>query len=235
MTTNPPGDAGSRKTDAVELTKSTEIAIASQRSYVGSAVALVFLYWLCYIPGLIANIAWLREAKRTESMIGRPPSGMGCLTAMLVIGLLHAATLLFCLMGPAALLATAVMLPAPKATPGAARVVPPPPPIVMPRIGLALPSPPPRPSPVPTPIPMEIGDKLAIKQQLLVWDLPPDVSRRTSVTISEPFVFVIAAESEFSGEKWIRGKVSDSTGATATTVWCRGDELAKATGLSSRK
>lgn len=43
------------------------------------------LYFVLYIPGLIANIVWWSQANNTKNITGRSPQGMGCLTAMLIV------------------------------------------------------------------------------------------------------------------------------------------------------
>lgn len=61
-----------------------ERLIAGQKSYVGNAVLVFFLYLLFYIPGLITNFMFLQEAKKTKDRIGTNPSGMGCLQILVI-------------------------------------------------------------------------------------------------------------------------------------------------------
>lgn len=61
------------------------VALASQKSYVGAACLTWLLYFLLYIPGLVMNIVYLNEARRTKRMTGQSPSGMGCLVSLLVV------------------------------------------------------------------------------------------------------------------------------------------------------
>lgn len=58
--------------------------MAEQRSFTGSAVLVFALYLLLWVPGLIANILYLNEARRVKRIIGRSPSGIGCLWFMLL-------------------------------------------------------------------------------------------------------------------------------------------------------
>lgn len=56
---------------------------ALNKSYTGPAVLVFALYWLFYVPGLVANILFYREAKRTEYIAGKRLPGTGFLLAML--------------------------------------------------------------------------------------------------------------------------------------------------------
>ena len=60
-----------------------EKAIARQKSYIGPAFLVLFLYWLFFIPGLIANILYLQDARKNAKIAGEKPSGYGCLIALL--------------------------------------------------------------------------------------------------------------------------------------------------------
>ncbi len=53
------------------------------KSYMGTAVLVLVLYWLLYLPGLIANIVYLAEASRYKATTGHSPDGVGCLWALL--------------------------------------------------------------------------------------------------------------------------------------------------------
>jgi hypothetical protein len=59
------------------------MAIARQKSYITPAVITLVLYFFLWIPGLIANIFYLMDARKTKTSIGQNPSGMGCLWALL--------------------------------------------------------------------------------------------------------------------------------------------------------
>jgi len=70
-------------TDLPEIEK----AIARQKGYIGASVITFFVYWLFYLPGLIVNLLYLNDAKKTAKIAGQKPAGYGCLVALLVIGL----------------------------------------------------------------------------------------------------------------------------------------------------
>jgi len=58
------------------------------KSYMGTAVMVLVLYWVFYLPGLIANIVYLAEASRYKATTGHSPDGVGCLWALLWVFLL---------------------------------------------------------------------------------------------------------------------------------------------------
>ena len=68
---------------------------AEQRSFTTPAVITLVLYVVLWLPGLIANIVYLRDAKQVERVTGRAPEGMGCLWALLAVAI--APVLLLCL------------------------------------------------------------------------------------------------------------------------------------------
>jgi hypothetical protein len=57
------------------------IAMAGS-SFTGKAVITLVLYWIFYVPGLIANILFYKEAREVKRVTGRAPQGMGCLSVM---------------------------------------------------------------------------------------------------------------------------------------------------------
>ncbi len=65
-----------------------EGAAACRRSYDGAALLTFFVYLLGYLPGLVVNIYFLAEARRTARIAGRSPAGLGCLWGLLLVGLL---------------------------------------------------------------------------------------------------------------------------------------------------
>lgn len=67
-----------------------ERAAARSKSYTGSAVLTFFLYWLFWLPGLIVNIIFLKEAKQNERMAGRSLPGVGCLQILLWVQIILA-------------------------------------------------------------------------------------------------------------------------------------------------
>lgn len=70
-----------------EQARELERSIAAQKSYVGASLAVFLLYLLFYFPGLVFNMMWLREASAVQRSTGKAPPGKGCLTLMLVVGL----------------------------------------------------------------------------------------------------------------------------------------------------
>jgi hypothetical protein len=89
-----------------------ERAMAAYSNYYGRAVLVLLLYWILYLPGLIANVWWLREAAKTRRRIGYTPGGMGCLWWLLLVGLMPLA--LYCWL--AGLLPTAISVSIPPET-----------------------------------------------------------------------------------------------------------------------
>ncbi len=53
------------------------------RSYFGQAVLVLVLYWVLYLPGLIANLVYLHDASRFKQRTGQNAEGVGCLWALL--------------------------------------------------------------------------------------------------------------------------------------------------------
>jgi hypothetical protein len=53
------------------------------RSYFGQAVLVLVLYWVFYLPGLIANFVYLHDARRYKERTGDDADGIGCLWALL--------------------------------------------------------------------------------------------------------------------------------------------------------
>ncbi len=58
------------------------------RSFRLNAVIAFVLYFPFFLPGLIASAVWWREAKAIERHTGFSPPGKGCLTALLLWGML---------------------------------------------------------------------------------------------------------------------------------------------------
>lgn len=58
-----------------------KIAMAG-KSFTGPAVITLILYFILWIPGLIANILFYKEAREIKRETGRAPAGMGCLSIM---------------------------------------------------------------------------------------------------------------------------------------------------------
>ena len=60
-----------------------ERAMARSKSYVGQSVLVLVLYFVFYLPGLIFNWMFLKEAQRNEQIAGQSLPGTGCLKALL--------------------------------------------------------------------------------------------------------------------------------------------------------
>lgn len=73
---------------------------AAARDYTTPAVITLILYFVCWLPGVIANVIYYLQAQRDEAMIGRAPQGKGCLLALLLVfnGLIALGILLYCLL-----------------------------------------------------------------------------------------------------------------------------------------
>ena len=59
-----------------------ELALLATQDFTGRAVLTLVLYFVFYIPGLIANFVFLGEANRIQRRLQREPDGKGCLTAL---------------------------------------------------------------------------------------------------------------------------------------------------------
>jgi hypothetical protein len=53
------------------------------RGYTKTAILVLILYLLMWLPGLIVNVITLNQAKKEEKRTGRKPEGKGCLSTML--------------------------------------------------------------------------------------------------------------------------------------------------------
>ncbi len=53
------------------------------KSYHGTAVLVLVLYWVLYLPGLIANIVFIHDANNYRRRTGQTAEGIGCLWALL--------------------------------------------------------------------------------------------------------------------------------------------------------
>ena len=61
---------------------------AASRNYVGYAVLVLVLYFVMWLPGIIANVVFYLQASNDEKLIGRAPEGKGCLVALLIFGII---------------------------------------------------------------------------------------------------------------------------------------------------
>lgn len=62
-------------------------APAPERSFVTPAIITLILYWILWLPGLIANIYYLSEARKAQNTPGQVVTGVGCLWALLIVAL----------------------------------------------------------------------------------------------------------------------------------------------------
>ena len=60
-------------------------AQARQKSYVGSTILVILLSLLLILPGLIANVLFLLDARRQGRIAQQTLPGTGCLTIVLVV------------------------------------------------------------------------------------------------------------------------------------------------------
>jgi len=81
--------------------------LAKQKSYIGASIATFLLYFLWFLPGLMANSHYLQEAIRMEEVAGEPLPGVGLLRDMMLFAL--------ALCAGAVLLAAVVLLAIPFA------------------------------------------------------------------------------------------------------------------------
>ncbi len=58
---------------------------AASKSFTTPAIITLVLYFVLWIPGLIANVVYLLEASNVQRVTGRAPEGKGCLVALLVV------------------------------------------------------------------------------------------------------------------------------------------------------
>jgi hypothetical protein len=45
------------------------------------------LYFVLWLPGVVANIVYYLQARNDEALAGTPPQGKGCLVALLIVNL----------------------------------------------------------------------------------------------------------------------------------------------------
>lgn len=58
---------------------------AATRDYTTPAVITLILYFVCWLPGVIANVIYYLQARQDEALVGREPQGKGCLLALLIV------------------------------------------------------------------------------------------------------------------------------------------------------
>jgi hypothetical protein len=57
---------------------------AAGKTYVNASIVVMILYLFFWLPGIVANFAYIYQASTTQQLIGRPPEGSGCLWMVLV-------------------------------------------------------------------------------------------------------------------------------------------------------
>ena len=62
-----------------------ERANARTKSYTTHAVATLILYFALWLPGLIANVIFLLDARRMQRIAGQGLPGVGCLWLLLTL------------------------------------------------------------------------------------------------------------------------------------------------------
>lgn len=72
-----------------------ERLLARQKSYTYACVVVMLLYCLLWVPGVIANYLFLKEAERMEGMAGEPLPGAGWLRFMWATAVLLAMLFFF--------------------------------------------------------------------------------------------------------------------------------------------
>ena len=68
------------------------------RDYTTPAIITLVLYFVLWIPGIIANVVYFMQASQDEKITGHAPQGKGCLLAMLIAlaGIPAIALVIFC-------------------------------------------------------------------------------------------------------------------------------------------
>jgi hypothetical protein len=179
-----------------------------QKSYVGSAVVVFFLYWLCYFPGLLFNIIWLNDALKVKKVAGKSPSGIGCLWIMFLIGIIPAVTVFYeC--GYSSNMREAKRRVAAAQGPNEQRAVD----VV-----------------APSPLPPKniMGKKYVTTAEITVHDEPPSVASRRAALINNGAGVVVLDATDYSGELHLRCEVSRWRGDTFI-AWVRQSDFLKTT------
>jgi len=58
---------------------------AATRNYVTPAVITLVLYFILWVPGLVANIVYYLQASNDQTLVGRAPEGKGCLIVLFAV------------------------------------------------------------------------------------------------------------------------------------------------------
>jgi hypothetical protein len=62
-------------------------AVAASKSYYAEAFITLVLYWLFWLPGIIANVIFIADARTKSQIAGRSLPGLGCLWILLFFNL----------------------------------------------------------------------------------------------------------------------------------------------------
>jgi hypothetical protein len=79
------------------MTKFAHRLAGEPPSFTNKAVATLVIYWMFWIPGFVANLLFLSEAKAAERRWGRSLPGVGFLTVLLQVQIILAILGLFAL------------------------------------------------------------------------------------------------------------------------------------------
>jgi hypothetical protein len=55
------------------------------KDYTNPAMFVMVLYFVFYLPGLIANVVYWNQARNDEIKYGNKPQGAGCLNWLLIV------------------------------------------------------------------------------------------------------------------------------------------------------
>ncbi len=62
-------------------------AVASNKSYVGAAIITFVAYCFFWLPGIIFNVMYINDARRSQQVAGHNLPGVGCLYLLLIVNL----------------------------------------------------------------------------------------------------------------------------------------------------
>jgi len=63
-------------------------AAREERSFITPAILTLVLYFVLWLPGLVANLVYLQAANRDEALLGHEPEGLTFLNVLLAFGLI---------------------------------------------------------------------------------------------------------------------------------------------------
>ncbi len=74
----------------------TPVYISPMKDYTNAAMFVMVLYFVLYIPGLIANVVYWNQAQNDAKRYGSTPQGAGCLNWLLIVFFILPFTLGLC-------------------------------------------------------------------------------------------------------------------------------------------